>query len=638
MKILPLTTIALSLNIFCVSAQDIKLSLSRGVSTPVSQTADSLSFNPQNVTKASVYIPLFRKGWDGVVKGREAAMSFGISLGGGLVSEQSPSAANFNAFGIAGESAASKLFVRTDEANKKQGYNLEVAPTLNFQLGDFEFSPIIGFGYLKTIQHAYTIEQSIATGTNPAYIKIFNRPETTNSGFMISPKFKVAYSPGPIGLWVEADYVAGPDMVSRTYRLVPAGRPGSDGLYKSDQLLAGTVNESVHKSNYGSFGVSAGISVSFEKKKKGKPTLGGLDDDCDGLRTVTETYTNENGQIVQRVLKTKTKSNQSNDIVSQDDARTIENNPLYNGNSESTNPLYNPQSRMAEPTSCGPVTQKTVKPDGTTEEMTFACPDDAIYFNERKGAITVPKQTQGATFGEKVNQGLHAAGGALSQGASLLGGALPGGAVISAKQVAQGMPNRISMNVTVARQTQGASFGERTASETIHISLVDEGCVVFMPDNTTILVNTRKQTATEISESESNLLKNKLRTRQALIDSKSADVKAGIPGGSIVSAAVSSVSSLAGAGGGAAAASYAATGRVANPDNTAVISEIPDNDCDGLVQVTDGDYEISFKVVEKATSGLKDTLKTQVRIGFTVQSNVLKTKHDTVKNSINNVR
>lgn len=34
--------------------------------------------------------------------------------------------------------------------------------------------------------------------------------------------------------------------------------------------------------------------------------------------------------------------------------------------------------------------------------------------------------------GEKVNAGLHAAGGALSQGASLLGGSLPGGAVISA--------------------------------------------------------------------------------------------------------------------------------------------------------------------------------------------------------------
>ncbi|MFT3751654.1 MAG: hypothetical protein QM800_01870 [Paludibacter sp.] len=636
MKILPLTIIALSFNIFCVSAQDIKLSLSRGVSTPVSQTGDSLSFNPQNVTKASVYIALFRKGWDGVVKGREAAMTFGISFGGGLVFEHAPFIANFNAFGIAGETT-SRLFVRTDETNKKQGYNLEVSPTLSFQLGDFELSPIVGFGYLKTIQHAYIIEQSIATGTYPAYIKIFNRPEATNSGFMISPKFRVAYSPGPIGLWVEGDYVAGPEMISRTYRLVPAGRPGSDGLYKSDQILAGTATESVHKGNYGSFGVSAGISVSLEKKKKGKPTVGGYDDDCDGLATVTETYTNENGQIVQRVLKTKTKSNQSNDVVTEDEIQRIQDNPLYEGNQQGDNPLYNPQSRAAA--SCGPVTQRTVKPDGTIEEMTFACPDDAIYFNERKGAITVPKQTQGATFGEKVNQGLHAAGGALSQGASLLGGALPGGAVISAIQVAQGMPNRISMNVTVAKQPQGAMFGERVVlSGTIHVSLVDEGCVVFMPDNTTILINTRKQTATEISESESNSLKDKLKARQALIDSPGADIKGFIPGGSIVSAAVSSVSALAGSGGGAAAASYAATGRIANPGDNKVVAEIPDNDCDGLVQVPDGDYEISFKVVEKATSGLKDTLKTQVRIGFTVQNNVLKTKHDTVKNSINNVR
>jgi hypothetical protein len=46
--------------------------------------------------------------------------------------------------------------------------------------------------------------------------------------------------------------------------------------------------------------------------------------------------------------------------------------------------------------------------------------------------VTVPKQTQGATFGEKVNQGLHAAGGLVSQGASLLGGALPGGNIVSA--------------------------------------------------------------------------------------------------------------------------------------------------------------------------------------------------------------
>lgn len=98
------------------------------------------------------------------------------------------------------------------------------------------------------------------------------------------------------------------------------------------------------------------------------------------------------------LIKTKTKSNQSND--------------------RTTNPA------------CGPVTVKTTNADGTTDEMTFACPGDAVNYkaginsinngmpNRISMNVTTPKQTQGATFGEKVNQGLHAAGSAISQGAA----------------------------------------------------------------------------------------------------------------------------------------------------------------------------------------------------------------------------
>jgi hypothetical protein len=63
---------------------------------------------------------------------------------------------------------------------------------------------------------------------------------------------------------------------------------------------------------------------------------------------------------------------------------------------------------------CGPVTQRIINPDGTTEEMVFSCPNDAIDY-ATKIKTTVPKQTQGATFGEKVNAGLHAAGSSLAQ-------------------------------------------------------------------------------------------------------------------------------------------------------------------------------------------------------------------------------
>lgn len=104
-----------------------------------------------------------------------------------------------------------------------------------------------------------------------------------------------------------------------------------------------------------------------------------------------------------------------------------------------------------------------------------------------------------------------------------------------------------------------------------------------------------------------------------------------LPGGSVISAAVSSVGNLAGgAGGGAAAASYAKTSKT--------VFKIQDSENDATFELPDGEYELVFVIVEKATSGLKDTLKTQVRIGFTVENNVLKTKHDTAKNSVGNIR
>lgn len=69
--------------------------------------------------------------------------------------------------------------------------------------------------------------------------------------------------------------------------------------------------------------------------------------------------------------------------------------------------------------SCGPVIIKTNNENGTTSEMTFACPADAIDYQSRISMnVTTPKQTQGATFGEKVNQGLQSAGSALANGAS----------------------------------------------------------------------------------------------------------------------------------------------------------------------------------------------------------------------------
>lgn len=137
---------------------------------------------------------------------------------------------------------------------------------------------------------------------------------------------------------------------------------------------------------------------------------------------------------------------------------------------------------------CGAVTQKITHPDGTMEEMTFACPDDAANYNSRinnNGGmpnrismnVTTPKQTQGATFGEKVNAGLHAAGGAISQGAkqgivhrdlaarNIISGKLTwtaaseGMGIITNNTMGRGGSTTMNSQTSSTRTTQQSSFG-----------------------------------------------------------------------------------------------------------------------------------------------------------------------------------
>ena len=234
-----------------------------------------------------------------------------------------------------------------------------------------------------------------------------------------------------------------------------------------------------------------------------------------------------------------------------------------------------------------------------------------------------------------------------------------------------GMPNRISMNITVAKQTQGATFGEKVNAGMINVTLVKDGCVVLFPGNEGYRINTGKQCITKLTAEEYAKINAGLHAAGGALAQGASLLGGALPGGAIVSALISSVGKLEGGKeGGAAAASYAATGRISGDgkdndcDGTAdIVADVTrftgelynkkldklsnaekvvwkgkDDDCDGTATLADGDYELSFVVIEKATSGLKDTLKTQVRIQFSSISNVLKTKHDTAKNAIGNIR
>jgi hypothetical protein len=96
------------------------------------------------------------------------------------------------------------------------------------------------------------------------------------------------------------------------------------------------------------------------------------------------------------------------------------------------------------PVSGGPTTGTPIASDGTFRAAGL----QPGAYRLAVTSVTVPKQTQGATFGEKVNAGLHAA-------------RLPD---------PNSMPARISMNVTVGKQTRRVAV-----DDTVIDVVVDQG-------------------------------------------------------------------------------------------------------------------------------------------------------------------
>ena len=216
-----------------------------------------------------------------------------------------------------------------------------------------------------------------------------------------------------------------------------------------------------------------------------------------------------------------------------------------------------------------------------------------------------------------------------------------------------GMPNRISMNVTVPKQTQGATFGEKVnaglhaagnavaqGASSVIVECGDAACAVAFPAGDGYLADLQATTLAPLDAGQAAGL------RKGVFGQGASLLGGALPGGGIVSAAVSSVGSLAG-GGSAAAASYARTGQTTNAPAALRSRSDKPGVVDVMEPLADGNYQFAL-VVQKASSGLKDTLKTQVRtrapqqvqivLAFSVEAGVLKARHDAALNAIRNLR
>jgi len=158
----------------------------------------------------------------------------------------------------------------------------------------------------------------------------------------------------------------------------------------------------------------------------------------------------------------------------------------------------------------------------------------------------------------------------------------------SVNNINGGMPNRISMNVTVPKQTQGATFGEKVQS-----GFVEGDCVIIFPNKQAFRVNSAQKKVSQLSNSETSKVNQGLHAAGSALSQGASLLGGALPGGAIISAAVSSVG------------------------NGRVIWEVRDagNEFKMPSNLSDGEYELTVNM----SSGLKDTLKTQVRFGILVE-------------------
>lgn len=159
-----------------------------------------------------------------------------------------------------------------------------------------------------------------------------------------------------------------------------------------------------------------------------------------------------------------------------------------------------------------------------------------------------------------------------------------------------GMPNRISMNVTVAKQTQGATFGEK-----INAGLHSAGGAYIIFPNKQAFIATQNK-VTEMTQSEIAKVNSGIHAAGSAISQGTSLLGGALPGGAVISAAITSV------------------------DGSKPLWEIKDSR-EGFTlpsNLADGEYQLTVTVREKSTSGLKDTLKTQVRLGIKVEGRTYK--------------
>jgi hypothetical protein len=242
-----------------------RISLSSGLANTSAKEKDNLIGNGHNF-QADVFMPFYRKGWDGSVKG---GFELGITVSGNYTSVKNLVPANNDVSGkYKVYNTAVTIDSRTSRSNSNSFSGL-IGLEASFSFGKIYIAPAISTGYMSFQQEGSTQTGSITINGQQQQKELVKKEHESTNGFILKPQLKIGYSISEnISLFAGTAIVRGPELTRTTSYLVPDGGFKENNTYEVSQLAKGSWSGSNSTSRYAITEFNIGLSIGLGKKKK----------------------------------------------------------------------------------------------------------------------------------------------------------------------------------------------------------------------------------------------------------------------------------------------------------------------------------------------------------------------------------
>lgn len=238
-----------------------RLSLSAG---GISTQNDELK-NGFNV-QADAFVPFYRKGWDGSVKGSGFALGANLAVNYGGIKNSSPD--DHSVAGRYQVYAATHTVSTNENSNSSGSFSGSLGVQAILSMGKFHISPLISTGYSRFTLQGFTQSGTYTANGQSKNIDLVKREKQSSGGMIFKPQLKIGYEIIPsLSVFASSAYILGPEIKYTTQNRVPQGGFNPNNIYEPKQLQDGAWSSIDSREKYKAVEINIGISLSIGKSK-----------------------------------------------------------------------------------------------------------------------------------------------------------------------------------------------------------------------------------------------------------------------------------------------------------------------------------------------------------------------------------